>query len=301
MEKKLISGKPLSAAYIKLNSDDVKRHIKTFPPFAALRIKDLTSGLIREWMLWAAEKGLSGRRINTVLSSMRVAVRDLANREDLDWDPFKKIKDAAEQAKEKGVLSAVEASKIIRSPAKDDYSRAAVLLGLLCGMRRGEIRGLQWEDVNDKHINVRNNWQDMEGIKRPKNGSVRIAPLPSPLAAVLKEVRKAAPEKNGFVLESPKMPDRPVCNNFFSKALTKELTAIGISAEEQKRRNITFHSLRHTFVTLGRLAGISDAEIQALAGHKDAAMMNRYSHAGQAIDFAAAGEKLERALQAAAL
>ena len=65
---------------------------------------------------------------------------------------------------------------------------------------------------------------------------------------------------------------------------------------EQKRRNLTFHGLRHTFITLGRLAGISDLEIQALARHKSGAMMERYSHASQVLDFTAAREKPERAI-----
>ena len=68
---------------------------------------------------------------------------------------------------------------------------------------------------------------------------------------------------------------------------------------EQKRRNLTFHSLRHTFVTLSRMAGITDIEIQALAGHKDARMMENYSHAGQVLDFTDAREKLEKALHTA--
>jgi integrase len=103
--------------------------------------------------------------------------------------------------------------------------------------------------------------------------------------------------------------------------MDKELAAIGISGtwkgegaapagyvNEQEQRNITMHSLRHTFITLGRLAGISDIEIQALAGHipgamnytpagyQPGAMMERYSHAAQVLDFAAAREKLEKAV-----
>jgi integrase len=65
---------------------------------------------------------------------------------------------------------------------------------------------------------------------------------------------------------------------------------------EQTRLNLTFHGLRHTFITLGRLAGITDLEIQALAGHKSSRMMERYSHASQVLDFTAAREKLEKAI-----
>jgi hypothetical protein len=42
------------------------------------------------------------------------------------------------------------------------------------------------------------------------------------------------------------------------------------------------------------LAGITDLEIQALAGHKDAAMMNYYSHAKQVLDFSVLKDKMEK-------
>jgi integrase len=42
------------------------------------------------------------------------------------------------------------------------------------------------------------------------------------------------------------------------------------------------------------MAGISDLEIQALAGHKSAGMMERYSHVSQALDYNAAREKLDK-------
>jgi len=61
----------------------------------------------------------------------------------------------------------------------------------------------------------------------------------------------------------------------------------------QVARNLTLHGLRHTFVTLGRLSGIPDLVIQALAGHKSSAMMEHYSHASQVIDFDEARKKLE--------
>jgi integrase len=295
-EKTLVKGKALSAVYIKLNHDDVARHIKSFPPFQDLRLGDLTSGLIRDWMIWMAERGASGRRINSVLQTIRVAVKDLADREDLDFNPFRRVKPAQENLREKGILAAVEVSRLIRAPVKSSAARLAVLLGALCGMRRGEIRDLQWGDIQDGYIDLCHNWQDMEGMKSPKWGSNRTVPILSPVASALAEVRRGCLSGERFVLVSPACPDSPVSNNFFRYALTRELEAIGIPAEGQKRRNITFHSLRHTFVTLCRLAGISDLEIQALAGHKDASMMNRYSHAGQVLDFAITRGKMEAAI-----
>ncbi|MDR0524681.1 MAG: site-specific integrase, partial [Spirochaetaceae bacterium] len=290
-EKTLVKGKPLSAVYIKTNREHITRHIEPFPPFRDIPISNLTPGLIRDWMVWMTERGASGRLINAVLQALRVAVKDLSDRGDLDFDPFRRIKPAQESPKEKGILVADEVSRLIRAPIQSPARRLAVLLGALCGMRRGEGRGLQWDEIRDGYINICQNWQDMEGVKNPKWGSSRTVPIPSSVSAALAEVRKGS-AGTGFVLESPKKAGVPVSTNFFRYALREELAAIGISAEEQKRRNITFHSLRHTFITLGRLAGISDLEIQALAGHKSAEMMAHYSHAGQVLDFTAAREKL---------
>jgi integrase len=71
---------------------------------------------------------------------------------------------------------------------------------------------------------------------------------------------------------------------YFRNALIAELEGIGISREEKARRNLTFHGLRHTFVSLGRLAGLNDFAIQGLAGHKCSQSMNKYSHARKVVD-----------------
>ena len=66
---------------------------------------------------------------------------------------------------------------------------------------------------------------------------------------------------------------------------------------EQRRRNLSFHALRHTFITLGRLAGISDIEIMAMARHKSVGMTARYTHVSQVIDFDIARGKLEKVIE----
>ena len=116
-----------------------------------------------------------------------------------------------------------------------------------------------------------------------------------------------------FVIQSLRRRGKVISASYCKHALAAELATIGIPGtwkdkkedkpqgyiNEQKARNITFHSLRHTFVTLGRLAGLTEPEIQALAGHTDGRsfsanrMTDHYTHAKQAIDFIAAKEKLE--------
>jgi integrase len=45
--------------------------------------------------------------------------------------------------------------------------------------------------------------------------------------------------------------------------------------------DLSFHSLRHTAVSLLNDAGVPDAVVMALVGHQSAAMSARYTHVGK--------------------
>jgi integrase len=298
-----VHKKPLSFAYVDMNHKNVRCHLKPFPGFKGIALETLTAGIIRDWIQWAADNGIAGRTINIVLQAMRVPVKYAIEREELDRDPFRAIKKAPEERREKGILSPAEVSRLIAAPVKDPRTRLALLLGALCGLRRGEVRGLQWGDISEGLITVCHNFQDGEGIKAPKCGSARTVPVPGSVETALEKVRAlyGGPASGEFVIAGPASPGQPVSPQFFQRGIQAELAAIGIPAHEQKARNLSFHGLRHTYVTLGRLAGITDLEIRALAGHKTAVMMDHYSHATQVLDFAAAREKLESAIEKGAV
>jgi integrase len=253
------------------------------------------------------------------MQAMSVAVRYAISREELEKDPFKNIREAPDIRKEKGVLTPGEVSAIIHAPVTDPRGRLAVLLGALCGLRLGEVRGLLWRDIGERIIHICHNYIDADGLKAPKLGSSGTVPIPASVQVMIDTARNLAvhPGPDCFVMESLECPGKPYSKTFLEDCLTRELEAIGIPGawrikkdkdgkeikkpddyvDKQKQRNLTFHGLRHTFVTLGRLAGISDIEIRALARHKSGAMTERYSHAGQVLDFEAAREKLERAVE----
>jgi integrase len=305
-----LNKKPLSAYYIHQNEVNVRLHVKPFPGFKKITLRELTNGLIRDWMSWAVDNEKTGRTINAVISTMRVAVHYAYDREELDKDPFRKIKNAADTPKEKGVLTFNERAKLLNATSSDPRSRLAVLLGLLCGMRRGEVRGLKWGDFDNGLIKLTHNFVNMDGLKKPKRGKERTVPYLAIVEKAFEEVRKVAihATADDYVFESPECPGKPMCETFFRNALRRELEGIGITAgkkatkntpaipNEQKKRNLTFHSLRHSFITLGRLDGISDLEIQAVAGHSTRRMMEHYSHAEKVIDFIAMRDKLDKAV-----
>ncbi|MCL2443881.1 MAG: tyrosine-type recombinase/integrase [Treponema sp.] len=302
-----IKKKPLSGYYIHQNAVNVDLHVKPFPKFKKITLRELTSGIIKDWMSWAVDNELSGGTINSVLSTMRVAVNYAVEREELDRSPFRNVKEAADNPKEKGVLSYAERAKLINAKSTDPYSRLAILLGLLCGMRRGEVRGLKWGDFDNGLISLTHNFVNIDGLKKPKRGKERTVPYLDIVEKALEDVRKVSirPFPDNYIFESLDCPGKPMGETFFRNALRRELEGIGISAKgekatkdtpavpsEQKRRNLSFHSLRHSFITLGRLDGLTDLEIQAIGGHSTRRMMEHYTHAEKVIDFKAMREKM---------
>lgn len=295
--KRIAEKKPLSTYYVQLNAAGIEKHVKPFPGFQKITLADLKPGMIEDWKLWALEKGVGSRRINAVLQSMAVAVRYALSRGEIPLDPFLTVKKVAYAPKEKGILSQKEVASLLSVTDDDPRVTLAVLLAVLTGIRRGEARGLRWCDIDRKEgiIHIRNNYVDTEGSKGCKCGSARDVLLPTAAKEALKAVHISSPYTlpDDFVLFSLESRKEPISGQTIRSGFSRMLEHAGIPKDEQKERNLTYHGMRHTFVTLARMAGLPDITVQALAGHKSAAMMNHYSHAAQVIDFAEARAKLE--------
>jgi integrase len=56
------------------------------------------------------------------------------------------------------------------------------------------------------------------------------------------------------------------------------MDTIKIDKTVRDQRNLSFHSMRHSFVTRAREAGLSDFVVATLSGHRTTQMMEHYSH-----------------------
>jgi integrase len=78
-----------------------------------------------------------------------------------------------------------------------------------------------------------------------------------------------------------------LCNQFadllaaagLREAYSHRSRGLGRSSPRE-RHTLSFHSLRHTAVSLLKDAGIPHATVQALVGHESAAISQRYTHVG---------------------
>ncbi len=202
--KRLVEKKPLSAYYVKLNANGIKNHVKPYKPFLKLLVSDLRPGIIEDWKVWALERGTGTRRVNSVMQAISVAIRYAVSRGDLKADPFLSVKKVTDIPKEKGILNNEEVGKLIEFQDYDPRVTLSIHLAVLAGLRRGEIRGLCWGDINQNTglINVQNNYIDNEGEKSCKSGSNRQVILPKAIIPVLNKVQSISSylETDDFIL-----------------------------------------------------------------------------------------------------
>ncbi|OGR83074.1 MAG: hypothetical protein A3J74_06515 [Elusimicrobia bacterium RIFCSPHIGHO2_02_FULL_57_9] len=129
-----------------------------------------------------------------------------------------------------------------------------LMCALLTGMRRGEILGLTWENVNLEHGTLY--------LLKTKSGKPREIPLQTKLHEVLSNL---GPKPGGSVFELPLI----MLQRYFDRAL-KQAGIFGCR----------FHDLRHTFASHFIMRTNNLPALQKLLGHSTPTMTQRYAHLG---------------------
>jgi integrase len=153
-----------------------------------------------------------------------------------------------------------------------------VLVALNTGLRKGEIFGLRWSDVDllGAQITVRG-----EGAK---SGQTRYVPLNTEALDVLQRWQGATPDENGFVFPG-RVEGEPLDD------VKKAWRAVVKAAKLQR---FTFHDLRHTFASKLVMAGVDLNTVRELLGHADIEMTLRYAHLAPAHKAAAVAKLVAR-------
>ena len=159
--------------------------------------------------------------------------------------------------------------------AKDSGVFELYYLELATGLRRGELLGLKWEDIDLERGDLRVKRQ----ISRI-NGEVVEAPLKTknayrtlPLAADTIDVLKAQRKKTGdspWVFPSP--TGGPISPDSVLHMLHRVLKRAGLP-------KVRFHDLRHTFATLALQNGVDVKTVSGMLGHFSAGFtLDIYAH-----------------------
>ena len=270
-----LRGKSLSLQYVESNHHALRNHAA--PLLGEIRLSEFTPLLFEKLLLTLAESGAGARTINKIRQAILVAVGNYYRLQYMP-NPLTCIERVHEIPKERGILTKKEIQGIVAINGYAPRVKAAFILAACCGLRRGEVRGLKAEDVDydERCIHVRHNLVDTrEGIKAPKCGSTRTVPVPDLVLELLAECKKENPDAL-YLLGTKKLA---LSKATIKRCFPQVLLDIGIDEEEKKQRNLCFHGLRHSYVSLLRSTSVPDFVVMRLAGHKSPQMMERYSHA----------------------
>ncbi len=251
--------------------------LRSFRPYMAENIKDS--------ML---DKGLSGSTINKILQALRTAFGEAYRKGIIDVNPAAGIVNITSEKKVRGIPTRKEVSALLEHLKKEypagTYERAAYLivaLAVYTGMRQGEIRALQPQDIvlrtdsQESVINITHAYTPQDGLKCPKGKKTRIVTAPTPLCVEILKYAESSP--NAFVFYSIFNDDKPVSTDMILKWYTDALDHIGISEKDRKRRFLDFHSLRH-FFTSSMNSVLSDDDRRKILGHASIEMTDHYTH-----------------------
>jgi integrase len=212
-------------------------------------------------------------------ATLRCILSHAVDNELLVHNPAKgdfKMPEKIEKKKQFGdwVTSFVEHAEII-DKAKDVETRTLLVLGFCFGLRKGEILGLDWDDVNLKEriISVKQTYTYTLGspdLTPPKTEeSVRDIPITDCAYKYMTVLRD-----DGGVVRI----HGPVVNHKGNRMSPRRATEL---IEKFRRKNdvphITMTTLRHSFATAAIRSGMNVASVAKWLGHADVTTtLNRY-------------------------
>jgi len=245
--------------------DDIERSRRLVGFFGAgAALRSITTRRVAEYRLarLAATSRL-GRPMSPTTVNREAGLLRSILRMALAWDELDKlpvVKLAREEPKER-FLTVSEIARLLAAcgESKNQRLRAIVVVGLHTGLRKGELLGLRWENVDFAR-----------GVialgRNTKSGKGRDVPIDADADAVLAPLRKAAGGVEAAGRVWGEIRD-------ISTAYTWALKRARILDPE-----VDFHTLRHTFASHYVMRGGSLVKLQAMLGHASVRTTQRYAH-----------------------
>ncbi len=199
-------------------------------------------------------KPLSNCTLNRDLGVLKCIMNRAVFNGLLEKNPIQKVRAYREESRDR-TLTQEEYQSLLGycSPRMTSI----IQLAYWTGMRRGEILGLRWEQVD-----FQNKVVNLEAADT-KTQEKREVPLTEGLLELLKW--------------TPRTLGSPFVFTYKGQRIKNIKTAFWKAVRKAKIKNFRFHDLRHCAVTNLRKAGVNDSVIMSISGHKTYAMFKRYN------------------------
>ena len=248
----------------KLTSLDLQKFYK----------KLLTTGRVDRVEAKGQPKGLSAKTVRNIHQILSSALKLAQEQRLIFTNPAEGCALPRVEHQEMKTLTTVQLASFFRE-ARESGVFELYYLELATGLRRGELLGLKWEDVDLKRgdLRVRRqvsriNGEVVEAPLKTKN-AYRTLPLAEDTVSVLKEQRRKV-GNSPWVFPSPN--GGPISPDSVLHMLHRVLKRAGLP-------KVRFHDLRHTFATLALQNGVDVKTVSGMLGHFSAGFtLDTYAH-----------------------
>lgn len=246
------------------------------PLLGDVPMSDLTPARVQWWVATVYGSHLRPRSALQVTMVLRAALNRAVRWGILPASPLRQVSVPRSSARKPRPLTGAEAARFVVA-VRGERLEACLLLALMVGLRRGELLGLQWQDVDfaTARLSVRrqlSHGRDGNGATFAplKTGSSeRTVNLPTLVLEALRQHRGAQETEalragtRGWTdagLVFCRRDGKPLGDGPLTAAWRRSLARAGI-----ERRS--FHSARHTAATLLMENGVHPKVVQVTLGH----------------------------------
>lgn len=262
----------------------VRRHI--LPALGRKRLKNLSVTEVRGLVQQLVDSGLGVRMVQYVHAVLRNALEH-AVRDEVVPRNVAKLVQVKTPTYDIGRGLSVSQAKALLAAARGERLDALFVLAVYLGLRRGELLGLRWADVDlaEERLQVAQTLQRVDGELRflpPKTRhSRRTVPLPAPCVAALRRHRIAQDQER--LAAGPSWRDHGLV---FATRVGTPIEPDNLRRSWARVRDVTgdpparFHDLRHTCVSLLLDDGAPPHVVREIVGHSAIDVtMTIYAHA----------------------
>jgi integrase len=238
---------------------------------ATLQARDITNFLDHE----ANERATS--TANLSVKVLRICLGEAVRQGLLTVNPAVRVNMLKESEESKRRPFTMAEIKRILKAANEEW-RGLILFGLYLGQRLGDLAGLTWRAVNLESNEI--------AFKTKKTGRRIVLPLVQPLVDYLASL-PSSDNPNAPIFPKAKTKSTASLSNQFREILVdaglveprdyRTATTKGLSGARESSE-ISFHSLRHSAVTMLKASGLSDVFAREIVGHDSEAVSRHYTH-----------------------
>ncbi len=234
-----------------------------------MRLNQITRLHIQDLADRLRASGLSPSTVRNTMMPLRAIFRRLVARGELAINPTQGLELPAVRGRRDRIADPAEAEQLLE--VLSEFDRPIWATAMYAGLRLGELRALQWEDVDFEAgvIHVRRSWDPKEGFVEPKSraGERRV-----PLTDRLKQELVLLSVNGGALFVFPGRTEGP----FSTSELNRRAKT---TWRQHKRTPITLHECRHTFASMMIAAGVNAKALSTYLGHSSISItLDRYGH-----------------------